>query len=238
MDAYTPFPVEGWPRRSASTQPDPADRPDRRPDGRALGGFFMQWYSAVDQLPDQRRRAGRFNSWPAFIPITFEMTVLVARAGGRVRHARRSTACRGPTTRSSTCPSFVLASEDRFFLCHPGPRPAVRPRGDASNSLRGLQRQSDLRCSATELPMNSSQARSVPTRNAAPSWLVSAAAGWSGRCCRCLVRLPQRHVRPAAVRAARGQRVLRRRHLVATAGPGTVPGRSRGRASTRDESCS
>src|SRR6185369_5043750 len=44
-----------------------------------LGGYFMQWYSAVIDYPVVI--ADRpYHSWPAFIPITFEVTILVAAA--------------------------------------------------------------------------------------------------------------------------------------------------------------
>lgn len=46
----------------------------------ACSGYFLQWYTAVADYPI--RIGGRpLHSWPAFIPITFECTILFAALG-------------------------------------------------------------------------------------------------------------------------------------------------------------
>ena len=77
MDAYTPYPVEGW-------RPSWACRARQMPfvvlTGGIVGagvGFFMQYWSMAVDYPFNV--GGRpYNSWPVFIPITFEVMILVA----------------------------------------------------------------------------------------------------------------------------------------------------------------
>jgi hypothetical protein len=115
IDAYTPFPVEGLVEAVGSYK-------DRIPlitlIGGVIGGgggYFMQWYSAVVDYPFNQ--GGRpYHSWPAFIPVTFELTVLGAALFALVGML----ALNGlPKLYHPlfNVPEFELASRSRFFLC-------------------------------------------------------------------------------------------------------------------------
>jgi hypothetical protein len=115
LDAYTPYPVEGLADELGLTR-------TRVPFvvlvaglvGAAVG-FFMQWWTMAVDYPFNI--GGRpQNSWPVFIPITFELMVLVASFAALLGMLFLNGLPR-PHHPVFNVPQFARASQDRFFLC-------------------------------------------------------------------------------------------------------------------------
>lgn len=115
MDAYTPFPIHGL---SEALGLKPTKLPFVVLAGGLLGcatGLGMQWFSSVVHYP--LNVGGRpLASWPSFIPITFELTVLFA-ALFAVLGMLGLNGLPMPYHPVFNAPRFAFASRDRFFLC-------------------------------------------------------------------------------------------------------------------------
>ncbi len=115
MDTYTPFPVDGL---AEELHFHHTHVPLIVLIGGLVGcfgGFFLQLWLAGPYWP--LNIGGRpLNSWPMFIPITFELTVLVAALSALVGMLILNRLPK-PYHPVFNVPRFALASQDRFFLC-------------------------------------------------------------------------------------------------------------------------
>lgn len=115
LDAYTPFPIE---ELSEALHLHKNKLPLIVLVCGILGGltgYLLQWYVTVVYFPINV--GGRpLHSWPAYIVITFEMTVLFA-AFGAVLGLLALCGLPMPYHPTFNIPRFALASRNRFFLC-------------------------------------------------------------------------------------------------------------------------
>jgi hypothetical protein len=114
IDAYSPFPIEGLAEEVGFHH-------DEVPLVVLIGGivggltgYLMQyWMSAVDYPLNIGGKP--YHSWPAFIIITFEMTILFAGVSA-VLGMLALNRLPMPYHPVFNVPRFALASKDRFFL--------------------------------------------------------------------------------------------------------------------------
>jgi hypothetical protein len=144
MDAYSPFPVEGLPEALGHEWNSVPLITLIGGICGGLGGYFMEWYS-MGQLYPLNVGGRPLNSWPNFIPVTFEMTVLIASLSAFIGMLilNKLPQVYHPVF---NVPEFRRASIDRFFLCIE----AKDPKFDLIETRRFLEDVKSLRVMEVE----------------------------------------------------------------------------------------
>ncbi len=115
MDAYAPFPVEGLSEALGLKRNLVSLITFCGGLAGGLGGFGFEYWVNVISYP--MNIAGRpLNSWPAFIPVTFELTVLGASLSAVIGMIALNGLPR-PHHPVFNVPRFLRASTDKFFIC-------------------------------------------------------------------------------------------------------------------------
>ena len=148
MDAYTPFPVHGLADAIGKTD----NIVQRMVLGAGLagciGGFGLMYWITNIVYPFNVGGKPNF-SWPVYVPITFECTVLLA----ALTAAFGMLAINGlprPHHPVFSVPAFERATQDRFFLCLEATDPKFTPE-EAAAFLKKFQPMGVTEVENTEL---------------------------------------------------------------------------------------
>lgn len=125
VEAYSPFPVEGLAEATGMKRNWVSAIVLAGGLAGGIGGYFMQWYSAVISYPINSGGKPP-HSWPEFIPVTFELTVLTAAIVGVLGMLFLNGLPR-LTHPVFNLREFDLASRNRFFLCLRSGEPKFSP---------------------------------------------------------------------------------------------------------------
>ncbi len=135
VEAYSPFAIEGLDDIVGADKGWIAPLTLLGGIAGGAGTYFLQWYAAVVDYPINI--GGRpLHSWPAFIPATFEITIL----GAAVAAVLAMLVLNGLPRLYHPLfevEEFELASRNRFFLCLPACDPVFAP-GPARDLLAEL----------------------------------------------------------------------------------------------------
>ena len=125
IETYTPMPVHGLAEIiGVQRTRGCANRAGRGAFSGASAVYGLQYYMTV--ISYAHNVGGRpVHSWPAYIPVTFETTVLCAALSAVFGMLALNQAADAVSSRIQRS-GFVRASQDRFFLCIRSQRPVVR----------------------------------------------------------------------------------------------------------------
>jgi hypothetical protein len=134
VDTYSPFPVHGVAEAIGAKTVLPWLIFAGGLFG-ALNGFGMQMFGSTVHYPiNIAGKPNDIGTWPSFMPVTFELTVLLASATAVVGMLALNGLPR-PYNPLFNVPEFAKASQDGFFLCIE----ATDPKFDLDQTSRFLE---------------------------------------------------------------------------------------------------